>query len=106
LGEAVKRYLKTMGSSYTNTTRKHVKGRKPAKSQKLVKLTVYLGAICISLAAIATIVGYIRSGDTVTTEIELPHGTLSKLTHIETFTLAYLSVNCNAALLETTQTIR
>jgi hypothetical protein len=92
-----------MRSPYTNTTRK---GGKPTKLQKLVKLTVYLGAISISLAAIATIVSFIRSEDDTATKITLPHGPLSELTHIEAFTQAYLSVNCNAALLANTQTIR
>jgi hypothetical protein len=52
-----------------------------------------LGAITLSLAAIAT-------------KITLPHGTLSELTHIEAFTQVYPSVNCNAPLLANTQTIR
>ena len=75
---------------WTNNPRN---GGKPTKLQKLVKLTVHLGAITLSLAAIAT-------------KITLPHGTLSELTHIEAFTQAYPSVNCNAPLLANTQTIR
>ena len=95
-----------MGSSYTNTTRKHVKRGKPTKLQQRVKLSAYLGAIAISLAAIATIVSFVRSEDERTAIIKLPHGTLSELTQIKTFTQAYLKVNCNATLLENTQTIR
>lgn len=71
-----------------------------------MKLKDYLGAITLSLAAIATIVPFIRSKDDTATKIVLPHGTLSELTHIEAFTQAYLSVNCNAPLLANTQTIR
>ena len=58
-----------------------------------MKLKDYLGAITLSLAAIATIVPFIRSKDDTATKIVLPHGTLSELTHIEAFTQAYLSVN-------------
>lgn len=74
--------------------------------RKLVKLKVYLSVIALSFAAVATIVGFIRSGDNATTEIALPHGTLNELTHVDTFTQAYLSVNCNVTLLENTQAIR
>jgi hypothetical protein len=94
---------KSMGSPYTNTTRK---SGKPTKLQQRVKLTAYLGAIAISLAAIKTIVHFVRSEDARTAIIKLPHGSLSDLTQIKTFTQAYLTVNCNATLLEKTQTIR
>ena len=92
-----------MGSPYTNT--KRIDG-KPTKIQKLLRLTLYLGAIILSLTAIATIVSFIRAEDNVTAKVELPYGTLSELTHIETFTQAYMSVNCNSTLLKNTQTIR
>ena len=92
-----------MRSSYTNTKRKR---GKPTKLQKLFKLTIYLGTICLSLAAIATIVSFIRAGDDAVVGVELPYGTLVELTEPEAFTQAYLSVNCNPTLLERTQTIR
>lgn len=95
-----------MVSSYTNTKRKHVHSSKTSKSRIRLKRLIYLGAISLSLAAITTIVSSIRAGDDATIEIELPHGTLVELTELEAFTQAYLSVNCNAALLEYTQTIR
>jgi hypothetical protein len=94
---------KSMGSPYTNTTRKH---GKPTKLQQLVKLTVYLGTVAISLGAIATIASFVRSEDESTAVIERPYAPLSELTQIETFTQAYLTANCNSALLENTQTIR
>ena len=96
-----------MTSSYTNTKRKHVKGRESTKLHKLLKLTVYLAAAGMALVAIATIVSFIRAQDDASAALPLfPHGTLSELTDPETFTQAYLVVNCNATLLESTQTIR
>lgn len=92
-----------MGSPYTNTTRKR---GKPSKLQQRVMLTVYLGAVAISLGAIATIASFVRSEDESAAVTKLPHGNLSDLTQIKTFTQAYLTANCNSALLKNTQTIR
>jgi hypothetical protein len=94
---------KSMGSPYTNTTCKH---GKPTKLQQLVKLTVYLSTVAISLGAIATIASLFRSEDESTAAIERPDAPLSELTQIETFTQAYLTANCNVPLLENKQTIR
>lgn len=69
-------------------------------------LTVYLGAVAISLGAIATIASFVRSEDESAAVTKLPHGNLSDLTQIKTFTQAYLTANCNSALLKNTQTIR
>ena len=75
--------------------------------QKLLKLALYLAAIGMALAAIATIVGFIRGRGNAAEALPLfPYGTLIELTEPETFKQAYMSVNCNATLLESTQTIR
>jgi len=95
-----------MGSSYTNTKRKHVHSSKTSESRIRLNRLIYLGAIGLSLAAIATIVSFIRAGDDAIVGIELPYGSLAELTEPEAFTQAYLSVNCNATLLKSTQTIR
>jgi hypothetical protein len=95
-----------MRSSYTNTKRKHVHSSKTSKSRIRLNRLIYLGTISLSIAAIATIVSFIRAGDDAVVGVELPYGTLVELTEPEVFMQAYLSVNCNPTLLEHTQTIR
>jgi hypothetical protein len=93
-----------MALSYTNTKRK---GSKPTLLQKLLKLTLYLAAVGMAIAAIATIVSFINAKDDALEEpAAFPFGTLSELIDPGVFMQAYLSVNCNAILLESTQTIR
>ena len=93
-----------MASSYTNTKRSD---SKPTMLQKLLKLALYLAAVGMALAATATIVGFIRGRDNAGEVLPLfPYGSLIELTEPEAFKQAYLEVNCNAALLESTQTIR
>lgn len=71
---------------------------------------IFLAALSIFCAAIYTLITFIRADQradqNATTELEHPYGTLSELTQPEVFKQAYLSVNCNAALLEGTETIR
>jgi hypothetical protein len=95
-----------MGSPYTNTKRKRAKNGKQSKPQRLFRLMVYLGAISISLAAVYTLVAFIRGANDAAVEVEWPYGSLIELTEPDFFKQSYLSVNCNEALLESTQTIR
>lgn len=92
-----------MGSPYTNTKRS---SGKPSKFQKLFRRMIFLGALVLSCAAIYSLIAFIRADKITTPKVELPYGTLSELTDSDVFTQAYLSVNCNATLLENTQTIR
>ncbi|MGJ8653912.1 MAG: hypothetical protein ACSHX8_11605 [Opitutaceae bacterium] len=92
-----------MGTSYTKTKRM---GGKPTIPQRLFKPALLLGTLVLFCAVIYTLITFSRSEETVTTITKLPHGTLNELTDIEAFTQAYLSVNCNRALLANTQTIR
>ena len=67
----------------------------PTKLQRLFKLTLYVGAACMAIAAITTIISFIRAKeDSIQHAPQFPHGTLTELTDPETFISAYLSVNC------------
>ena len=92
-----------MESPYTNA--KQIDGE-PSKLQRLFKIMIFVSAIVISCAAIYTLIAFIRTEKNTTLEVTLPYGTLNDLTNPEVFTQAYLAVNCNATLLENTQTIR
>lgn len=92
-----------MGTSYTNTRRK---SGKPSKFQQSFRRFIFLAAIIISCAAVYQLITYIRAEKNTTPKMELPYGSLSELTDPATFTPAYLAVNCDATLLERTQTIR
>ena len=89
-----------MKSSYTNT--KHViEG--PTKLQKLLRLTLYLAALCMAVAATVTIVDFInKEDDTHEALLDFTYGKLKELTDPAAFMQAYLSVNCNSTLLEST----
>ncbi len=67
---------------------------------------IFLAALALSFAAIYSLIVFIRAEKNTTSEVELPYGSLNELTDPDAFTHAYLSANCNATLLENTQTIR
>lgn len=92
-----------MSSSYTNT--KHKSGR-PSRLHNLFRRLTLVSAFVISCAAIYQLTRLIGIEADATIENKLPHGSLKKLTDPAAFTKAYLAVNCNATLLEQTQTIR
>jgi len=92
-----------MGSPYTNTKRS---GGKPSALQKSLKRMLFLSAFVLTGAGIYSLITYILEDKNTTVEVELPYGTIDQLIDPEVFTKAYMSVNCNDALLNNTQTIR
>ena len=93
-----------MGARYTNTK---IISSKPTKLQRRFKLILYVGAACMAIAATLTIVAFIRAEkDSSDSLPQSPYGTLDELTELEVFIPAYLSGNCPADLLKSTQTIR
>jgi hypothetical protein len=94
-----------MKSSYTNTQTIAI-NKRPTKLQKLAKRLFLLGVIGIVCAAAYSIVKSIYPVDTAKAEVQFPYGSIQELSDTETFMAAYLSVNCKADLLRSTQTIR
>jgi hypothetical protein len=92
-----------MGSRYTNTK---LISDGPSKLQKFFKLLLVLATLCVSGAALYTIVSFFRAEETIVSDELLPYGALDKLTSPEVFMRAYMLANCNDSLLKSTQTIR
>ncbi|CAA6679717.1 MULTISPECIES: hypothetical protein [unclassified Lentimonas] len=93
-----------MKTSYTNTK---LITEGPTKFQKILKYALYLAALVMVVAAIVTIISFSNKEDDSQAALPaFPYGTLNELTNPAAFMQAYLSVNCNATLLESTQTIR
>ena len=93
-----------MKARYTNTK---TIDTNPTKLQRLFKLTLYIGAACMAIAATLTIIAFLRADkDNSEALPQFPYGTLTELTDPDTFLSAYLSVNCGGELMESTQTIR
>ena len=98
-------FIRVMKSSYTNTQTIAI-NKRPTKLQKLAKRLFMLGVIGIVCAAAYSIVKSIDSVGTAKAEVQFPYGSIQELSDTETFMAAYLSVNCKADLLRSTQTIR